>query len=488
MEVYTKNHKIWGTMSTDAPPNGVLKFCKISFIVGCVLAVFMLFFMMNFMGFIGALLFSVFLVGLSYLILLLGKRYYRDWKQFYEEMREYEENGGETDADQSLNPSNNVSCGSPSYIFVLMIALSAFFIIGGLLSDAGFVSVIGVIILGLGVFVFKMEKLGKKAAEEEREVQVAQAEADRKSKVLAFYEVCIQENAVDLTIDVKRQKATLIANQHFKKYDLDTLMAEGQSLYEERQKAKRTAEEDAEKAAQAELVKYAGLHGREKTLVMLKEKLSEHQRELDELRARYDEYTAKAGKGYKKEKSWGLAGGIAEAIAGPAAGVAAAIDVMKQNADARDFNERKASMAADVLGRLKQKIVNKESAVKHYSELFSKAQSLLVKDDDMATCFEKLKFGKAEIEISNTGTAIVKVTVEADPFLIFDDRRANVDGSVIAHIYGGPKEVGQAIMVFPLDGIKYSRCQLTGMALFCCKPGKHYRVKFTPNDLWAIEQ
>lgn len=313
-------------------------------------------------------------------------------------------------------------------------------------------------------------------------------ESELVKKLNTFYQECTAGNAIPPMNEGKLEKANLIAKRYFTDYNLDALFGEAKRLEDVRANAARVAGENEERKAQEELIKYANLHGREKTLTMLKDQYAVHHKELEKLYSQMEANAKLHGLQWKKEKSWGLAGGIAEGIAGPAAGLAAAIDVQNYNAEAREHNAKITERAGTIAAFLQGKISQKEGHLKHLQTLYEKTETLLVRDQNRSVCFKKLTFDEPKITISQWGTATIEVGVEAKSYTIYDDRPANIDGTIIAHLYDGETEVGQAEMVFPLHGSGSGKGKLKGMALTCCEQGKTYRVEFSAKDLWAIEK
>ena len=309
-------------------------------------------------------------------------------------------------------------------------------------------------------------------------------------KARACYEECRKANALPPFTTATRQKATLIAGNYFKDFDLEPILEEGERLVNAEQYAKKLEKQNQEREKQKELVKYGNLHGREKNLAILADKYRIAKQKMDECEDALRTLQNNGGSLFQKESSWSVAGGIADALAGPAAGVATAIDVQKKNADIRAYNKSVASNLGIALAYSEREFNRWKWDVNVYNNLYTKAKTLLI-DEDMSkeSCFKKLKFDKLDIGISDVGTAEISVHINVDPFTIFDDREAVIDGSLIAHIFDGDTKVGEALMVFPYYdyGMRRKGCDVSGMALFCCQKDKKYRVEFSPNDLWAIE-
>lgn len=334
-----------------------------------------------------------------------------------------------------------------------------------------------------------------------KQEEAAQAEAARKTNVLKFYEECLAAGVQTLENEGKRQKANLIAAKYFKTFDLEEIFAEGKTLHEEKilreKNAARAKAEAEDRKAHAELTKYADLRGREKTIRMLDGKLKDATATVNKYRTILNNLQNGIGTSAEREKSWGIAGGIAEALAGPAAGVAAALDVQNENAEIRQRNE--ARTKADIAYYHKistafyPEIKKHERIMEDATKKLEKAQTMLIREETPEACFARIHFSREEVTISDGGSALVKVFAQTDPFTIFEDTLAVVDGTITAHILHENQEVGQAILVIPECGIAsgYKAHKrgvwLSGMALFCCDADKAYTVTFSPRDLWAAE-
>ena len=108
----------------------------------------------------------------------------------------------------------------------------------------------------------------------------------------------------------------------------------------------------------------------------------------------------------------------------------------------------------------------------------------------MQTCLKRLAFTETKVEVSETGTCTVTTKVAlTEPFTIFEDIKAVIDGTIIAKIYDGETLVGTAALVLPSKGIGYYHdpYPLKGMCLYCGKKDRDYRVEFAAVDLWAME-
>lgn len=334
-----------------------------------------------------------------------------------------------------------------------------------------------------------------------KQEEAAQAEAARKTNIIKFYEECLAAGVQTLEKEGQQQKANLIAAKYFKTFNLEEIFAEGRTLHEENvlreQNAAQANAEAEDRKMHAELTKYADLRGREKTIKMLDGKLKDATATVNKYRTILKNIENGIGTSAEREKSWGVAGGIAEALAGPAAGVAVAMDVQNENAKIRQRNE--ARTKADIAYYHKistaffPEIKKHEQIMEDCKKKLEKVQTMLIREENPEDCFARIQFSREEVTISDGGSAMVKVFAQTDPFTIFEDTLAVVDGSITAHILHENQEVGQAILVIPECGIAsgYKAHKrgvwLNGMALFCCDADKAYTVTFSSRDLWAAE-
>lgn len=112
----------------------------------------------------------------------------------------------------------------------------------------------------------------------------------------------------------------------------------------------------------------------------------------------------------------------------------------------------------------------------------------LVADVPAAELMKKITFSNTDVLVSETGAAMVCTSASLDPnFRIFEDVPAVVDGTIVAKIYDGDQLSGTAQLVLPVFGLGQN-IPLNGICLDCCKPGKHYTVKFAAKNLWAMEK
>lgn len=281
----------------------------------------------------------------------------------------------------------------------------------------------------------------------------------------------------------------------------------------------------AEQKELALLTRYAGLHGREKPLAMLKD------REKD-----FRKLEARRGMPLKKESDGMILAGMASGIGGVVPAVASLSQTAKNNEAVREYN--RGAMAYNAL------IAGSPATSDKYSSAQEMVKGKLVADLPGKELMKHLAFHETHVLVTETGTVWVSTQVAFDDrLIIFDDVPAYIDGTVIAEIYDGKQKIGEATMVFPLPGsggssegkdIMNRRCfpgtaepadygrwptvwenltgqdtkrpvvsisaknltpsvcrqntVLAGMCLSCGQEGKKYNVKFVPGNLWAMEK
>lgn len=311
----------------------------------------------------------------------------------------------------------------------------------------------------------------------------------------AFYDECIKNGVKSCESEKEIQKATLIAQKMgFTFTDITALFAESKECKEniEQKKKEDALEEQRNEERQkcALLTRYASYFGREKRIAMLSDERKKYMESAETLRSGADALLS-ASQFKEEEGNWAIMGGAASALAGPAAGMAAAISsqakTAQKNAQIRAQNQRNLELFAPVAATYYSGAARKGAIVKHLAEQIEAAKTKLVADDSSLDCFERLHFEDTTVEVSQTGTCTVKTKINIDPFIIFDDVPAVIDGAILAEIYDGDELLGTAQMVLPVYGVKV-RDSALGMALFCGHVGGKYSVKFCPGRLWAMER
>lgn len=313
-----------------------------------------------------------------------------------------------------------------------------------------------------------------------------------KNLPLEFYRKCIENDIQSMKSEVARQRAQLILESLgcTKKKNLEALFNKGYEMYLEKERAKRSEEnekqKEVEKEEARELRKYSELIGREKRIAMLTD-LYEGCEEDAENSIRM--YSALINSTQEKEIDWAVRGGMVSGIAGTAAGVSAALDAQVKNEKIRARNAANRAAFAPVGAQMVLAESNARSAARYYQEERQKAKLKLVdqKTSDKAA-LAMLDVKVTDITVTETGSARVEISVEPKQKLrIAGDIEAVVDGTIAAELSQKGKPIGRARFVLPIYGVN-QKVTLKGMSTMNYDPEEKIDVTIKPYHLWLMEQ
>ena len=200
--------------------------------------------------------------------------------------------------------------------------------------------------------------------------------------------------------------------------------------------------------------------------------------------------------------------------AGMAAGIGGAIPALvslshtaERNAQIEEYNKGIKTMnllATEAMLMNERTLARVREAAKRYT---GKKIARMTKEEVLALL--EFKETKVEFYNSETGTLKVETAVKLSKWLEIDGAKYFVDGSLVAEIYKGKEKIGEAIMVFPVYGLRNSFnyrqvfpherkdnkdhfVYLKGLCLFCKDTSweevNKYQVKIVPGKyLWAME-
>lgn len=342
-----------------------------------------------------------------------------------------------------------------------------------------------------------------------------------------FYQQCVVNGVTDLKTAGKQEKARLIARR------MGVAEADIIPFFtQEKEAADRIAAAENEKALAAlrreearkeqELSRGSEYFGREKRIWELRqqqgelhmkakqerEAAAEKRRDAKESRQSADSYGQSAAKlaAYNKGSDWAILGGIADGIAGPAAGVATALSVQQSNAQRAAQNDSFIRSTASVMNIMREHAYDMEREANKHDEKakeldrqkaaldndISRANVALVGDTPADEILSMLSFGYTDISVSETGAFTVKVYVSLprNNLLIYGDTPAVVDGTLLANLYQNKDYIGSAKLVLPAGGLAPGSRSVTlqGMGLAGAKPHAKCQIEFVPHKLWLIEK
>lgn len=138
---------------------------------------------------------------------------------------------------------------------------------------------------------------------------------------------------------------------------------------------------------------------------------------------------------------------------------------------------------------MKNKAMDKEREAKKLSTELHKLQEKLISDIPTDAVMNKLEISDVQMDITETGTCKISARIrEKNPLFLYDDVPVRADGTILAHIQKGGREIGAAKLVLPMCGVLSHPLTVSGMALFCGDPHQQYTVTFSGYKLWLIEQ
>lgn len=261
---------------------------------------------------------------------------------------------------------------------------------------------------------------------------------------------------------------------------------------QEKQAIKLVAEEEKK---EQEYSRYANKIGREKSLAHCREMMKKYR----EMIAQYTSKETNIKDGCERfyelnkqhESSWAIHGGIADAIAGPAAGLAVAIDVQKNN---QKIQEENAALAQSVFGfeikaveiiRKQKEETNEE--YRYWAREKRAVENILVQDGDERELLALLQPSIKNSRITATGAITFTVSIKSTPNLvIYDKVSAVVDGSFKILVKDEKKTVGYAICVIPYGGSRKEH-DIKCICRNITQKSDKYRFEFQPNHLWLEE-
>lgn len=290
---------------------------------------------------------------------------------------------------------------------------------------------------------------------------------------------------------------------------LEKYLAEGKVLAEAadkkelaKQKIPRNASPNLEEQAfirrAAEISNLVGNQKRVKMLSYLIQELDAQITKLREAEKATKELAWLYLQQQKKEKSWGTVGGLAEGIAGPAAGLAAALQVMENNREIQQYNAAMRDLSRDTLNGMVS-ISNDQIKL---GELYSEALKRCREAKDKITISEPnadeirnhIKVGKYQIKKEENGVLHIALPVRIKPPFALDvPQNVNtvIDGTLTAEVRCERRSVGFVNFPLPLYGIPTNMTEeviLDGMLDRSMEFDGKYTLKMSDShNLWIME-
>jgi len=325
---------------------------------------------------------------------------------------------------------------------------------------------------------------------------------NKKCAKINFIDKCEKLGIFDLNTEKNRQRAILIAkefNIDENEYSKDIL-----KFWNDCKKLKKQQLNAIEKTniqnklnklkeneykTYQKLTVYADYIGKDKLIRMLSDKKIEIDNEIEAYKKQVSTLISST---QQKEIDWAFHGGLASGIAGPAAGLATAMDIQEKNAQIRAQNQANLREMAPLFSAVSRNVDEKvANLIKEKDDIQEKLYQAKYKLVDMSLESEiinNLEFKNTNVKISDTGAFTVSTTVkQISSIVIFDGVESYIDGTISANLYQNNVMVGNALLVLPIDGTQ-KQCVLKGICLNGAKKDVPYEIKFKPYRLWAIEK
>ena len=223
--------------------------------------------------------------------------------------------------------------------------------------------------------------------------------------------------------------------------------------------------------------------GHEKYIMHDEEKVYRFNQQQRSLRNKGDRAVSSAY--VEKEHSWATWGGIAEGLAGPAAGIATAIHTEMENKEIRERNAIRQVYAQ----ALKQEYYElarqnewKRPVVRTANELYRKYKFI---EWDQKEIFNKLSISTFGVTLSYDKTGF-HITAKCIPL----DNSIIIDGTIRAKLYDDNHlYIGQALMILPENGTSdlLSTGNLLSGEIVNPPKSSFYTVEYEPYYLWEIQ-
>lgn len=396
-----------------------------------------------------------------------------------------------------------------------------------MLIHAGIGTVVGIIGGNVALVVARKEAedvIAEKKKAEQKKEEAYQSSVLRGEWVfphMEFFELC---NANKIPVHdssdfakLKLQKAVqMILDRHRIPPEIGKLhLNRGEEYYrlaeeEIRAEARRQAEADstltrytpaeAEKRLLEGIHQVRKLHGLQKREHMLRNQIAGLEAERNAIYESLNGSDNQPRFTYTKEKNWATWGGIADGLAGPAAGVATALKVQQDNERIREQNKvfMQANAMLDAMARQ-----HREKMLAKCAELREQQKKL---EDELETLQLKVVFDQPESEeiadcLSLKGATFEKtesgiLSVSAKVSCVIPPERKPipqlvVDGSIHARVYTGDRFVEDIYFILPGNGISAagSSCQVHSLCTTALPVEGEYRLELgEDSSLWLMER
>lgn len=316
-------------------------------------------------------------------------------------------------------------------------------------------------------------------------------------KNMKFYNECVSNGIKNLDTEFNLEKAMKVAEKQKIKEPtnelLKTMFTTGKEMVEKDEKtAQIVSSENAlntkriqELHELADCMKYYGYSGMEKRQMMLKDLMAEARKNEKDTEFRKEMMNRTL---IQKEHDWATHGGIASGIAGPAAGIATAIDIQAKNARIREQNAQMMPYVAMMAGNYNKTAEGYRAQYNQYAADLKATSTKLVSKDTKEEVMNNIIITDSKYTVSNSGAVTVEAKFGIKPeYRIYDSIKPTIDGCVAARLMKDGKCEGSAYFVFPVDGI-IANPTLKAICTKTTDPKATYTLEFDADNVWAMER
>ena len=377
-------------------------------------------------------------------------------------------------------------------------------------------------LLGCSIWSFVYNTAEKKRAKEQMQAQLRITSSGKwKFPTDDFYKQCINEKATDETDKLDFKKMMLVAkniivangipqeyvhlyyNEEKVKYYFKT----GKENVVENEKLKKITPQPAKLTD--EMIEICNLHyALRNELYAAKRKLhleilirnaeKRIQKYKESKDAIFKTMVALNNSTKKSKNDWAVIGGLAQGIAGPAAGAVAASQAISEN-ERIDY-ENKQNEAAIVKqwlplvtasdDKYRPMISKQEKIIKHCRNTLEKLPlKLYFTEYDKSELFKQLEIS-GSVSKPNNESAAVTISITNNYYPGTDDYTIVMDGIIKTKLYCEDIFVDEFFIALPENGIAYNE-----KAVIIQYPKKYmigenrkYRFEFSPHSLWLMER
>ena len=188
-----------------------------------------------------------------------------------------------------------------------------------------------------------------------------------------------------------------------------------------------------------------------------------------------------------KETDWAVAGGVASGIAGPAAGLATALNVQEKNRAIRENNNMIAGLTNAMIGPIFNQLSNARSEKERWEQRLDQTSMTLMEEQPAENLMKALTIDIISESTSVTGAVTVKLQGRQNKSVtIYGDVDAVVDGYIRVLVKADGRTVAQGNYVLPFEGAANFRADVICIGKSPV-PTNHI-IQIEPGCLWAVEK